>query len=113
MTFVRKVMQSVAIFVVGLILDASGLIKGVKVQPVDVVNTAVLVMVVGTLGLMLFGFIVSLRFKLNGETHEILMTEIDRFKTQPGTLPSPENRAVVEDLTGWKYEELWGRGRPE
>jgi oligogalacturonide transporter len=111
MTFVRKVMQSIAIFVVGLILDASGLIKGVKVQPVDVVNVAVLVMVVGTLGLMLFGFLVSLRFKLNSETHAVLMTEIDRFKTQPGTQPPAENRAVVEDLTGWKYEELWGRGR--
>ena len=27
------------------------------------------------------------------------------------THPSPENRAVVEDLTGWKYEELWGKGK--
>jgi oligogalacturonide transporter len=111
MTFVRKVMQSIAIFVVGLILDASGLIKGVKVQPVDVVNVAMLVMVVGSLGLMLFGFIVSLRFRLNSDTHAVLMTEIERFKTQSGTAPPPENRAVVEDLTGWKYEELWGRGR--
>ena len=24
---------------------------------------------------------------------------------------TPANRAIVEDLTGWKYEELWGRGR--
>ena len=40
-----------------------------------------------------------------------VLEEIDRFKRQDGSQPSAENRAVVEDLTGWKYEELWGRGR--
>jgi oligogalacturonide transporter len=115
MTFVRKAMQAVAVLVVGVILDASGLVKGVKIQPVTVVDTAVLIMLVGALGLIVFGFVVSLRFRLNSETHAVLMQEIDRFKAvSRGAIasePSPENRAVVEDLTGWKYEELWGRGR--
>jgi hypothetical protein len=22
---------------------------------------------------------------------------------------SPESKAIVEDLTGWKYEQLWGK----
>jgi oligogalacturonide transporter len=66
-------------------------------------------MLIGALGLMLFGFVVSLRFRLNRHTHEVLMAEIERFRTQPGTQPSPENRAIVEDLSGWKYEQLWGR----
>ena len=61
--------------------------------------------------LMIFGFLVSLRFKLNRDTHTVLMDEIERFKKQPGTLPTPENRAIVEDLTGWKYDELWGKGK--
>jgi oligogalacturonide transporter len=39
------------------------------------------------------------------------MNEIDRFKNAPGAAPSAADRAVVEDLTGWKYEELWGKGR--
>jgi oligogalacturonide transporter len=52
-----------------------------------------------------------LRFKLNRDTHTVLMDEIERFKKQPGTAPTPENRAIVEDLTGWKYEELWGQGK--
>jgi oligogalacturonide transporter len=46
---------------------------------------------------------------LNRFTHEVLMSEIDRFKTQPGTEPTPENRRIVEDLTGWRYEHLWGK----
>jgi oligogalacturonide transporter len=60
---------------------------------------------------MAFGFIVSLRFKLNRDTHAVLMGEIDRFKANDPSPPTPENRAIVEDLSGWKYEELWGKGR--
>jgi oligogalacturonide transporter len=39
------------------------------------------------------------------------MQEIGRFKSAPDPQPTPEHRAIVEDLSGWKYEELWGRGR--
>ena len=54
-------------------------------QPVHVVNSAVTIMLVGSLGLMIFGFLVSLRFRLNRDTHTVLMDEIERFKKQPGT----------------------------
>ena len=111
MTFVRKFMQSVAIFAVSQILDLAGLIPRSKTQPESVVDAVLWIMGFGVLAVLVIGFIVSLRFRLNSETHAVLMEEIDRFKTNPGTQPTPENRAVVEDLTGWKYEELWGKGR--
>jgi oligogalacturonide transporter len=111
MTFVRKVMQSAAILVATQILNLSGLVPKTMQQPSSVVTTVVVILAVGPLAIMLFGFIVSLRFRLNSETHAVLMEEIERLRTQPGTDPPPGNRAVVEDLTGWKYEELWGRGR--
>jgi oligogalacturonide transporter len=111
MTFVRKLMQSAAIFIVSQILNAAGLVPGVKIQPIGVVNVAVFVMVVGALGLMLFGYVVSLRFKLNRDTHAVLMQEIERFRSKAAGSPSPDHRAIVEDLSGWRYEELWGRGR--
>ena len=87
------------------------LLPNTKIQPKSVIDVAVWIMLAGALGLMLFGFLVSLRFKLNSETHAVLMEEIERFKTQPDPRPTPENRAVVEDLTGWKYERLWARAR--
>ncbi len=60
MTFVRKFMQSIAIFVVTQILDSSGLIPGKNVQqPQSVVDAVVLLMGVGTLGILAFGFFVS------------------------------------------------------
>ena len=115
MTFVRKVMQSAAILVATQILNLSGLIPKTMTQPSSVVTTVVVILAVGPLAIMLFGFIVSLRFRLNSETHAVLMQEIDRFKARasgaPATEPPPGNRAVVEDLTGWKYEDLWGRGK--
>ena len=111
MTFVRKLLQSGAIILVGFLLDAGGLVPNTKIQPQQVIDVAVWIMVIGALGLMLFGFIVSLRFKLNSDTHAVLMSEIDRFKAGDSTPPTTENRAIVEDLTGWKYEELWGKGR--
>ena len=37
------------------------------------------------------------------------MAEIERFKSQRVRGPRQQNRAIVEDLSGWKYEQLWGR----
>ncbi len=94
------------------VLNLAGLIPKSMAQPQSVVNAVLLIMGVGAIGVMVFGFIVSLRFRLNSTTHAVLMEEIERFKSGAKTAPTPQNRAVVEDLTGWKYEELWGKGRP-
>jgi oligogalacturonide transporter len=111
MTFVRKVMQSAAILLATQILNLAGLIPKTMEQPASVVTTVIAVVAIGPLAIMFFGFLVSLRFRLNSQTHAVLMEEIDRLKNRPGTEPPAVNRAVVEDLTGWKYEELWGQGR--
>ncbi|MBB6095464.1 oligogalacturonide transporter [Povalibacter uvarum] len=110
MTFVRKTTQAAAVMGVGLILQAGGFVAGSATQSSEAVTTILIVMGLGTLTLLTFGFFVSLRFHLNRETHEVLMGEIKRFKEQPGTEPTPENRRIVEDLSGWPYERLWGRG---
>ncbi len=109
MTFVRKTTQAVAVMGVGLILQAGGFVSGSTTQTPSAIITILIVLAAGTLALLTFGFIVSLRFHLNRETHALLMDEIQRFKTQRGTEPTAENRRILEDLTGWPYEELWGR----
>jgi oligogalacturonide transporter len=110
MTFVRKTMQAAAVMGVGLILQAGGFVSGATVQAPQAVTTILVVLTAGTLALLTFGYLVSLRFKLDRNTHAVLMAEIQRFKQAPGTQPSPENRAIVEDLSGWPYDRLWGRG---
>jgi oligogalacturonide transporter len=109
MTFVRKTTQATAVMGVGLILQAGGFVSGATTQSSEAVTTILSVMGIGTLVLLLFGFVVSLRFHLSRETHEVLMSEIQRFKDGAELAPTAENRRIVEDLSGWPYERLWGR----
>lgn len=108
MTFVRKTTQAAAVMSVGFVLQAGGFVSGATTQSPGAVTTILVVQTAGTLVLLTFGFFVSLRFKLNRDTHTVLMAEIERFKHAPGTRPSAEHRAIVEDLSGWPYERLWG-----
>jgi oligogalacturonide transporter len=109
MTFIRKATQSAAVMTVGLLLQFGGFVSKQEIQSAQAIHAIVMVLLVGTLVVLGFGFFVSLRFKLDRHTHEILMEEIRRFKEQPGTEPPPEHRKVVEDLSGWPYEKLWGQ----
>jgi oligogalacturonide transporter len=96
---------------VGFLLQAGGFISGSTDQSPQAVQTIMLVMTLGTLSLLAFGWIVSLRFRLDRDTHGVLMREIQRFKEHADTPPDPESRRIVEDLSGWRYEELWGKQR--
>ncbi|HEY5760828.1 MAG TPA: MFS transporter [Steroidobacter sp.] len=111
MTFIRKTSQAAAVMSVGFILEAGGFIPKSTTQPEQAVQTIVLMLALGTLTLLAFGWIVSLRFRLDRDTHAVLMREIQRFKEQPDTQPDAESQAIVENLTGWRYEELWGKQR--
>ena len=110
MTFVRKTLQALAVMSVGLLLQAGGFVSGSATQAPLAVQSIVMVMGAGTLALLAFGYAISHRFHLNRETHGVLMAEIDRFKQRPETHPTSTDRRIVEDLTGWPYEQLWGRG---
>ncbi|WP_343518209.1 MFS transporter [Sphingomonas sp.] len=107
MTFVRKLTQSAAVAGVTAIMSAGGFVSGAKAQSEGAILTLALVLGIGTIGMLFFGILVSSRFKLNSGTHDVLMDEIDRLK-RGETGISPENRAIVEDLSGWRYEQLWG-----
>lgn len=109
MTFIRKFSQAIAVMGVGMLLEAGGLVSGETTQSSEAVRTILLVMTLGTLTLLAIGWVVSLRFHLDRNTHEVLMNEIRRFKEAPGTQPDDESRRIIEDLSGWRYEQLWGR----
>lgn len=110
MTFVRKVSQAAAVVLVTQLMSAYGFVSSAKTQSPQAIAAIVGVLGIGTLAMLGFGVLVSLRFRLNPHTHAVLMDEIERFRADPGTTPSsPENRAIVEDLSGWRYEQLWGR----
>ncbi|KQM94452.1 MFS transporter [Sphingomonas sp. Leaf22] len=108
MTFVRKATQAAAVAGVGLVIQAGGFVSGAQTQTPAAINTIALLLGVGTLGVLVAGIVVSLRFRLDPRTHAILMEEIERLRAGDSTPPDPLHKAVVEDLSGWPHDRLWG-----
>jgi oligogalacturonide transporter len=115
MTLVRKVAQSGAIIVSGWIIDAGGYVSPkahpgqVIEQTPEAINTIVALMVGGPIVVMLLGLVISWSFRLNARTHAVLVHEVERLRAGQTQAESEDNRRVVEALTGWRYERLWGR----
>jgi oligogalacturonide transporter len=108
MTFVRKMSQAAAVILVGQVMQASGFVSKASVQSPEAIMAIVGVLGAGTLAMLIFGVLVSTRFHLDPETHAILLSEIEHLRAG-GTAPSSSaNRHVVEDLSGWSYDRLWG-----
>lgn len=111
MTLVRKLSQAAAIMLATFLIQAGGFVKGGVEQTPQAIQTIVLVMVIGPIVVMLLGFLVALKFRLNARTHGILIQEVERLRAGETQPASKESREVVEDLTGFKYERLWGRSK--
>jgi oligogalacturonide transporter len=110
MTFVRKMSQALAVIIVGQVMQASGFVSKATIQSPAAVTALVAVLGCGTLAMLVFGILVSTRFRLDPRTHAILQQEIERFRSDPESRPSsPETARIVEDLSGWRYAQLWGR----
>ncbi|MFT8607940.1 MAG: MFS transporter [Liquorilactobacillus ghanensis] len=109
MTFARKSTSSIAPFVTGIVLSACGFNSSAKVQTGSALNGLVLWLVLGVGVLLLIATITTYFFKLDKDNHAILISEISRLKSG-GSMKdvSPDTKKVVEDLTGMKYEKLWG-----
>ncbi len=114
MTLVRKLAQSGAVILTGWIIDLGGYVspKGTPGEAVhqtpQAIATITGLLILGPILVMLGGLIASWRFRLNAQTHDVLMAEIDHLRAGGTTPTSPEAKSVVEDLSGWKYEQLWG-----
>lgn len=108
MTFVRKATQAAAVAGVGLLMDAGGFVPKAAVQSAEAVRILALVLGIGTIGVLMLGVWVSLRFRLGPATHAVLMHEIEHLRGGARAPTSEESRAVVEDLSGWRYDQLWG-----
>ncbi|MCB2307102.1 MFS transporter [Clostridium estertheticum] len=108
MTFTRKSSVAVATLIVGLILEYGGFVKGGATQTPQVMHVIAYTMVIGSIVLLVMALLVTFTFKLNKQTHIILTKEIERLKNNGSKLDvDPKTKEVVEDLTGYKYEDVW------
>lgn len=111
MTLTRKASQAGAVMIVGIMLQLAGFTSGKAEQVPAVGHTILLILSVGTVGVLICGFIVSLRFKLNLHTHTVLREETLKMREAGRVVPeriTPQARAIVETLAGMPYENLWG-----
>ncbi len=84
MTFIRKTSQAAAVMGVGFILQAGGFISENTTQRrAGGANHRADAGAGHADACCAFGWIVSLRFRLDRDTHAVLMREIQRFKEQP------------------------------
>jgi len=108
MTFSRKTTVAIATFVVGLLLQNGGFVKGSQVQPPEAIHTIAMLMFIGTAGLLILAMWQALTFRLNKETHQIFVAEVDRLRANGSKAAvEPHVRRIVEDLTGHDYDTLW------
>ena len=108
MTFSRKTTVAIATFIVGVMLQEGGFVKGSQVQPESAVNTIAMLLFIGTAGLLLIALWQAVTFRLNKRTHKIFVDEVERLKAKGSKHDvTPEARHIVEDLTGYSYDDLW------
>lgn len=108
MTFGRKTTVAIATFVVGFVLQEGGFVKGQAEQTMEAISTIANTLLFGATILLALALILAVTFKLNKKTHGILVNEIDRLKDNGSKQHvDPETKAIVENLTGYRYENVW------
>jgi oligogalacturonide transporter len=112
MTFMRKIAQAVALFLVGVGLEAVNYQEPIN----DVVQTQTpetllgirLMFLLGPVVLLTLGIISSFRYKISPNNHEILMSEISRLKAGGSkTDVASDHKQIIESITGQDYQSLW------
>jgi oligogalacturonide transporter len=107
-TFTRKLTGAIGSAIIGWILAFGGFDKSLAVQ----IPAAQIAIMIAFIFIPLICLIYSLylirTFNLNPQTHKVVKAEMDRLQ-QGGAKEDvdPKTRAIVEDLTGYAYDEIW------
>lgn len=108
MSFTRKSTVAVATIAVGFILDSNGFTKNAATQPLETQHAIALILLLGTGGLIILALLVALTFKLNKQTHQVVLEEITRLRNGGSKSDvEPEVSKTVTDLTGVPYADVW------
>lgn len=107
-TFTRKLTGAVGSALIGWILTLSGFDKSLSVQA-DLAKWGIMISFI-IIPLVCFAYSMYLirTFNLNQNTHQIVKDEINRLQAGGSKDDvNPKTRAIVEDLSGYKYEDIW------
>ncbi|MFA6851211.1 MAG: MFS transporter [Selenomonadaceae bacterium] len=104
-----KVASAAEGFLLGVGLAYFGFTKGAGTQTASAVDGILVMTIAVPIILCVLIWLISRNLKLTKETHKLLVDEVHRIK-DGGSMAdvTPETKAAVEDLTGWKYEKCFG-----
>ncbi|MCT2898217.1 MFS transporter [Lentilactobacillus buchneri] len=108
MSFTRKSTVAVATIAVGFILDSNGFAKSAASQSPQAQHAIAAILLFGTGGLIILALLEALTFKLNKQTHQIVLEEITRLRNGGKKADvEPKVAQTVTDLTGVPYDKVW------
>jgi oligogalacturonide transporter len=108
MTLIRKSVQGVILFAVGISLSRIGFVSGASSQTAETVKSLRLLFVFAPLVFLVLGQILAWRFKVTPHTHKVMLEEIARLKGGGDRAAvKPETKEICEEITGQKYENLY------
>ena len=109
---IDNVFKAIEAIVITGILGAMGFVTGATEQPQSVVDGLTFIFCFVPIIFAVMGFYFASRVKLNPTTHKMLLAEIERLRAGGSKADvDPETKALVEQLTGYKYEHCWGNNR--
>lgn len=113
-TLFSRAATGIEAFAIGLGLAAFGYTKGTTEQSEFTQFGIMLIAVIVPLVFLGIGWLAAMRLKLNKETHKIVCLEVQRLKNGGSKDDvEPEVKDIVENLTGYKYEDCWTLSAPQ
>lgn len=111
-TTIDTLLDSVFTLIIGIVLQATGFQAGVKVQSASTVHWLFILYCLVPIAFLLFGIACSYMCKLNVKNHQIILNEVKRLRNGGSMKDADaETKKVVENLTGFKYEDCWGNNK--
>lgn len=105
MTLIRKVVQALTLFLLGLFLDLIGYVPN-QVQAENTLFWLRFSFLAFPVILLISGIIISFRYKITPEIHKIIIEQINKFRN--GQKDVDDNtKKILENITGTTYESLY------
>ncbi|PJM75103.1 MFS transporter [Bifidobacterium simiarum] len=95
--------------IIGIVLSWTGFVEGATTQPAATVDWIMILYTIVPIVFVILGNIVSRLLKISSANHKLVLAEVNRLR-DGGDMKDvdPETRKVIEELSGFKYEQCWG-----
>lgn len=112
-TFIRKIVTGFTSAFIGILLALVGysevLAAAGERQSAATQQGILLIYVFAPIVLMIFTLIFTRKFPIGKAEFEVVKKEIARRKGEDSTVATPEEIAICEKVTGYKYDKLWNK----